>query len=192
LNRNIRICAGLFLVAAGCLFVLSCGDDGTTSAPCTNCEYWDKALNRPGRYPMSCPADPDLIAFSDADSVGPDLYYYHIWVARRADTTSWFQITSDPSFDLKPVWSPDGSKIAFERGEAGYRDIYVVDVTDLENPGEPVRFTDNTVLEESNTDAAWVTVNGTEQWLAFSNSSNGGSDLDIVRMAYPGRASRCM
>lgn len=139
---------------------------------------------------MSCPTDPDLIAFSDTldltGSSGASRYYYHIWVARRADTTRYFQITSGPSFDLKPVWSPDGSKIAFERGEAGSRDIFVVDVTDLENPGEPVRFTDNTVLEESNTDAAWVTVNGTEQWLAFSNSSNGGSDIDVVRMPYPG------
>lgn len=190
MNRHLRKFVGLFLVAAGCLFSLSCGDDGTTSAPCTNCDYWERAFGRGGRYPMSCPADPDLIAFSDTldltGSPGAGRFYYHIWVARRADTTRYFQITSGPSYDLKPVWSPDGSKIAFERGEAGSRDIYVVDVADLENPGEPARFTDNTVLEESNTDAAWVTVEGTEQWIAFSNSSSGGSDIDIVRMPYPG------
>ena len=189
MDRNRKIFVGALLVAAGCLFVLSCGDDGTTNPSCTNCDYWEKAFGRSGRYPMSCPADPNLIAFSDTmdlmGSTSATEMYYHIWVARRADTTRYFQITSGPAFDLRPVWSPDGTKIAFERGAAGARDIYVVDVSDLENPGEPVRFTDNSVLEESNTSASWVTVNGSEQWISFTNSSNGGSDLDIVRMAYP-------
>jgi len=190
LDRNLRLFVGLLLVAAGSLFVLSCGDDGNSTAPCTNCDYWTKAFGRDGRYPAGCPTDPDLIAFSDTmdltGSTGAGEMYYHIWVAKKADTTRYYQITSGATFDLKPVWSPDGTMIAFDRGEAGARDIFVVDVTDLANPGEPVQFTDNTVLEESNSSAAWVTVNGTEQWLAFSNSTNGGSDLDVVRMPYPG------
>jgi hypothetical protein len=190
LDRNLRVFVGLLLVAAGCLLVLSCSDDETTTAPCTNCSYWDKVLGREGRYPSSCPTDPLLIAFSDTLDLsgggGVGAMFYHIWVAKIADTTRYYQITSEASFDLKPAWSPDGTKIAFERGEAGAKDIWVVDVTDLEAPGEPVRFTDNTELEESNGNAAWVTVGGTEQWIAFTNSTNGGSDVDVVRMPYPG------
>lgn len=193
MDRNLRLFAGLLLIAAGTLFFLSCSDDGPSTAPCVNCDYWTKAFGRDGRYPAGCPTDPDLIAFiappldtvDVMGGVGAGEIYYHIWVARKSDST-YHQITTDPTFDLKPVWSPDGTKIAFERGEAGGRDIFVVDVTDLENPGQPVQFTDNTVLEESNSSAAWVTVNGTEQWIAFSNSTNGGSDLDVVRKPYPG------
>lgn len=190
MHRNLRVFVGLLLVAAACLLVLSCGNDETTTAPCTNCSYWDKALGREGRYPESCPTDPLLIAFADTldltGGAGAGGMFYHIWVAKIADTTRYYQITSDATFDLKPVWSPDGTKLAFERGEAGAKDIWIVDVTDLEAPGQPVQFTDNTVVEESNSDAAWVTVNGTEQWVAFSNSTNGGSDIDVVRMPYPG------
>lgn len=190
MDRNLRLFVGLLLIAAGGLFVLSCGDDGTTTVTCVNCDYWTKAFGRDGRYPAGCPTDPDLIAFSDTmdltGSAGAGEIYYHIWVAKKADTTRYYQITSGATFDLKPAWSPDGTLIAFERGEAGARDIFVVDVADLENPGQPVQFTDNTVLAESNSSAAWTTVNGAEQWIAFSNSTNGGSDFDIVRKPYPG------
>ncbi len=194
MDRNLRLSVGLLLGVACCLFALSCGDDGVTNANCENCDYWTKAFGRAGRYPAGCPTDPGLIAYAAhplpdtlgvMEGAGEDDIYYHIWVARKSDST-FHQITADPTFDLKPVWSPDGTKIAFERGEAGAMDIYVVDVTDLENPGQPLQFTDNTVLKESNTSAAWVTVNGTEQWIAFSNSTNGGADLDVVRKPYPG------
>jgi dipeptidyl aminopeptidase/acylaminoacyl peptidase len=189
LHRNLRVFVGLLLLAAGGMLFLSCGDDETTTAPCTNCDYWEKALGRNGRYPAGSPTDPDLIAFCDtmdlSGSAGAGEMYWHIWVARRADTTRYYQITKDATFDLRPVWSPDGTKIAFERGHAGARDVYVVDVTDLENPGVPFQFTDNEEIEESNSSPAWITVNGAEQWLAFTNSTNGGSDIDVLRLAYP-------
>jgi hypothetical protein len=189
LDRNLRIFAVLLLLAGGSLLVLSCGNDKTTTAPCTNCDYWEKALGRNGRFPAGSPTDADLIAFCDTmdltGSAGAGELYWHIWVARRADTTRYYQITKDATFDLRPVWSPDGTKIAFERGQSGATDIYVVDVTDLENPGSPVQFTDNEVIEESNASPAWVQVNGAEEWIAFTNSTNGGSDLDVMRLAYP-------
>ena len=189
MDRNLRVFVGLVLLAAGCLIFLSCGDDETTTAPCTNCDFWEKVLGRNGRYPAGSPTDPNLIAFCDTMDLtgvaGAGEMYWHIWVARRADTTRYYQITSDEAFDLKPVWSPDGQMIAFERGQAGALDIFVVDVSDPENPGVPVRLTDNEVIEESNGSPAWITLNGGEQWIAFNNSKNGGSDIDLLRVAYP-------
>ncbi|MBD5186207.1 MAG: peptidase S41 [Bacteroidales bacterium] len=39
------------------------------------------------------------------------------------------RLTSNPSFDSTPVWSPDGSKIAFASDRKGGRDIFVMDAT---------------------------------------------------------------
>jgi len=47
------------------------------------------------------------------------------------------QITTNPAFDSKPVWSPDGSKIAFASTRSGSGDIYIVD----SRGGRPKRLT---------------------------------------------------
>ncbi len=38
------------------------------------------------------------------------------------------QLTTNPAYDARPVWSPDGSRIAFMSDREGSRDIYVVSV----------------------------------------------------------------
>gem|GEM_PF-2454218 len=192
MNRSLRVLVAFSLAGAGVLVMLSCGSDETTTAPCTNCEYWQKAFGRQGRFPVSCPGDTNLIAYCDMrDTADVHADFYHIWIAKLPEfadeTTRFYQITSGRNHDLRPVWSPDGSKIAFERGELeGARDVFVVEVCDTGALGDPVRFTDNTVLEESNTDPAWVVMNGTEQWICFANSINGGADFDLFRLPYPG------
>lgn len=47
------------------------------------------------------------------------------------------QLTSNPAYDYMPVWSPDGSKIAFGSDREGSIDIYCVD----SKGGNPVRLT---------------------------------------------------
>lgn len=53
------------------------------------------------------------------------------------------QITSNTSYDTKPVWSPDGKKIAFASNRLGSSDIFIVEA----NGGEPVRITTHSANE---------------------------------------------
>ena len=47
------------------------------------------------------------------------------------------RITTDPAVDSRPVWSPDGRKIAFGSDRMGSTDIYIVDAAG----GQPLRLT---------------------------------------------------
>ena len=47
------------------------------------------------------------------------------------------QLTSNAAYDARPVWSPDGKRIAFASAREGSMDIYVID----HNGGEPRRLT---------------------------------------------------
>jgi hypothetical protein len=189
-NRNlalVALIAGLSIV----LFV-SCGDDGITSAPCENCGFWSLAFTGFGRYPSVSPVDPELVAFCsqrDTSSAGNG-DYYHIWVAVRRsppDTTEFLQITMDASDDFKPAWSSDGTKIAFERnvGTGDDRQVFLVDVTDPADAGDPVQVTTGQDVPRYNTDPTWVTLGG-EEYIAFCNWSAGRLDSDIGMIRYPG------
>jgi Tol biopolymer transport system component len=46
----------------------------------------------------------------------------------RADGSGQTQRTSDPASDRKPVWSPDGTRVAFTSNRDGDFDIYAMDV----------------------------------------------------------------
>lgn len=47
------------------------------------------------------------------------------------------QLTSNAAYDAYPIWSPDGSHIAFASSREGSLDVYVMD----KNGGEPKRLT---------------------------------------------------
>ena len=53
------------------------------------------------------------------------------------------QLTSHPAHDTRPVWSPDGQRIAFASDREGQFDIYLVDKLG----GEPKRLTTHTAAE---------------------------------------------
>lgn len=64
------------------------------------------------------------------------------------------QLTSNPAYDSEPVWSPDGTKIAFRSNREGSDDIYLVSatggtprrVTTDSGQETPMCFTDNSTL----------------------------------------------
>ena len=53
------------------------------------------------------------------------------------------QITSNSAFDSRPVWSPDGSRIAFVSYRQGGADVYIVS----KEGGEPTRLTTHSAAE---------------------------------------------
>ena len=63
------------------------------------------------------------------------------------DGTDIRRLTDDPAIDVFPVYSPDGTKVAFQSDRAGTFDIWVMDV----DGSNPVRITDfeNDTLDDS-------------------------------------------
>jgi len=58
---------------------------------------------------------------------------------KRVDGTAVTQLTNDPADDMMPVFSPDGSRIAFCSNRSGNWDIYIMDLTG----GQPVQITND-------------------------------------------------
>ena len=54
-----------------------------------------------------------------------------------------YQLTSNPAYDANPVWSPDGSQIAFASNREGSLDVYVVS----RDGGAPTRLTTRSEIE---------------------------------------------
>jgi Tol biopolymer transport system component len=63
----------------------------------------------------------------------------------KADGSDVQQITASPGKDEGPVWSPDGTKIAFSSDRDGQQEIYVMNA----DGSEPRRLTDNPARDES-------------------------------------------
>jgi hypothetical protein len=207
LNRNPKLFLGLLIPGLLVLFVASCGNENVVTAPCTNCSFWEMAYGGVGRFPAVSP-DPAVIAFVstyqfpekieypfDPGDLGVG-QYEHIWLARTeediSDTVWYYQITYDEQDDFLPAWSPGGDLIAFERniGREDERQIFVVDVTDPENPGVPQQVTDSDLKPSTggaakyrNGAPSWVNLGG-KTWLSFVNYPKGASDFDIGLLSW--------
>lgn len=53
------------------------------------------------------------------------------------------RLTAQPSYESMPIWSPDGSRIAFASDRHGNNDIFIMDA----RGGQPVRLTSNSASE---------------------------------------------
>jgi Tol biopolymer transport system component len=74
--------------------------------------------------------DPDAFGLS-SPSLAPDGRRAAVFRTVQGNTDIWIldgsrmtRFTFDPSLDRYPLWSPDGSRIAFDSNRTGHRDIY--------------------------------------------------------------------
>jgi Tol biopolymer transport system component len=74
-----------------------------------------------------------IIFASTRHREAPDIYL------QKIGGTTATQLTNDPARDIMPVFSPDGSKIAFASDRAGNWDLYLMDV----NGGQAQQVTNN-------------------------------------------------
>jgi len=112
-------------------------------------------LASPKEVEASFPGKNGLIAFSN-DLDGDDEIF-----KMNPDGSNQKQLTHNSTFDWDPVWSPDGTKVAFHR----YGKIFVKDTTN----GQVVRLTDDSGIRSFN--PTW-SPDGTK--IAFSSTRSGG------------------
>ena len=86
-----------------------------------------------------------------------------------------FQVTTNPSHDTKPVWSPDGKQIAFASDRLGSMDIYIVD----KNGGIPTRLTTHSGNETP------ITFKGTDHILFQANILPSADDMQFASAQFP-------
>jgi TolB protein len=118
---------------------------------------------------------------------------------------SW-QLTTDP-YDTTPVWSPDGTKVAFVRRQHDHWEIYVIDVT----TGQQTRLTDTPALSDetatSSVSPAWspdgkyiaYLTDQTGEWEIWVMKADGseqaplfGTELDGLTLVYAFASERAL
>jgi len=73
-----------------------------------------------------------MVFASTRHNLAPDIY------AKSIDGVAVTQLTSDPSWDVQPAYSPDGSRVAFSSNRGGNWNIWVVNL----NARSPIQITD--------------------------------------------------
>ena len=112
--------------------------------------------NGNNRMPCWSPSGNQIVFASDRSG------NWDIWVM-NADGTGVIQLTNDIQVELRPVWSPNGQKIAFERGS----DVWVMDA----NGASPLNLTNGVGA-----------FNGLPTWSPNSQSIAFERDGDIYRI----------
>lgn len=111
-----------------------------------------------------------LVAITDATSATPDLW---LLALARGTTT---RLTSDPSSDWFPVWSPDGSRLFFGSGRTGRTTIF--QKTGVSPEGV---FVDSTQVEGVATYPSDVSVDG--RFLIYQQSTSRGYNLGVLSLS---------
>lgn len=161
--QRCQLIAALTLCAA-------CGDPGEPSPPALHdvivyvgpnqygtVRPWVMALDGTGRLELPLPGG-GVILRPDASRDGEWIVVQwsdNLYVS-RVDGTEWRAVFMDPTPDLDPVFSPDGSRIAFISFRDADWELYAVNV----DGSEPVRLTSTPGVTESypswSPDGTWI------------------------------------
>ena len=114
-----------------------------------------------------------------------DYYGSEIYLA-RPHTSQLIQLPRNSGFNSHPVWSPDGTKIAFQRAAVmGQTDIWVMNV----DGSNPVNLTNTFNQIESEQSPAWspdgtritfVSTNGSSNWQVWVMNDDGSRARRLV------------
>ena len=109
------------------------------------------------------------IAFASArDSVG-NLINFEIYTA-DSDGSNLTRLTNSPGSDLRPVWSPDGMKLAFVSQRDGNFEIYFMNA----DGSQPTRMTNNSAGDDA---PAWAPDGRS---IAFASDAAGSSAIYVM------------
>jgi len=139
----------------------------------TQLTWFDRAgtrlgsLGEPGDYtnPALSPDEKSLaVGRKDAQSGTRDIWLIDVTRATPS------RLTFDPADDLNPVWSPDGTRVAFSSNRKGRRDVYQKLATGAGSDEPMLDSSQNKSVEDWTPDGRFVILNleppgkGTEVW----------------------------
>ncbi|MFN0149351.1 MAG: hypothetical protein ACKVU1_01400 [bacterium] len=146
------------LVLSLVALTIGCGDeDGPGPGDgCTNCQYWTQLTVDGGQFPAVHPSRPNVIAYSSRSANAED-EAEDIWIREEVTgaATRYYRVTDDAGDERLPSWSPDGRRLCFSRFANGRYDLWIVDVSDPENPTDLVKITSLADITGEPNRSAW-------------------------------------
>lgn len=113
--------------------------------------------------PMVSRDGQQIIFASSRHTLTPDIYY------KDVDGIAVTQLTTDPSSDVQPSWSPDGRRVAFASDRTGNWDIWVINL----DGQQPVQVTSTSAHEVHPT---W---SPDGKWLVFCSMPERGGQWEL-------------
>lgn len=121
-----------------------------------------------------------VFALDSRDYYGSEIYL------TRSDTPSPIQLTYNSGFDSHPVWSPDGTKIAFQRGTImGQTDIWVMNadgsnLVNLTHTLNPTESEQTPAWSPDGSRITFVSTSGSSSWQVWVMNANGSQARRLV------------
>lgn len=146
-------------------------------------------VDRTGRV-VGVAGEPDANAPA-APEVSPDGRRVAMWRGVQGNADIWLldlarggmtRLTFDAAIETRPVWSPDGTRIAFNSNRTGVYDLYVKPSNGSAAEAPVVQSPNTKLPQDWSTDGRWL--------LYAEGSRTTGSDLWVVDMADAGRPPR--